>query len=139
MAASAGRRSTAMPELCDSYRAMVARPTLMTGLLVAATLSGCAGSDDNAGRFLVQPDRYLLYSCKELAEATQAVGVRQLELERLMAKAGSDSTGQLVSDLAYRPEYLQLRGQMNELRKTTAEKKCKINPAGAATSDQVIR
>ena len=59
-----------------------------------------------------------------------------------MAKAGPDASGRFVSTIAYRPEYLQLRGQMNEISRTSAEKKCKFNPdaaLGARVSDQVIR
>lgn len=127
-----------MPKSCDSSRAMFVRPTLTAALLIATALSGCAVTDDSAGRLFVQPDRYVLYSCKELAETLKTVSARQLELERLMAKAGSDSGGQLVSDLAYGPEHAQLRGQMNELQRTFAEKHCKFSSA-APTSDQVIR
>lgn len=133
--------TTAMPESCDSSLAMNGRTKFLTGALVAAALSGCA-SDDGAGRFLVQPGKYVLYSCKEIAETTQAISIRQQELERLMAKAGVDSGGRFVSDLAYRPEDVQLRGQMNELRKASAEKNCKFSPAagpGPHVSDQVIR
>lgn len=113
----------------------------MTGLLIAATLSGCTASYDSAGRFLVPPDRYVLYNCRELAEATRANGLRQVELERLMTKAGADSSGQFVGNLAYGPEYAQLRGQMNELRRTATEKNCKFNPTALEprTSDHVIR
>jgi hypothetical protein len=116
--------------------------TQLIAILAAATVSGCAASDDASGRFLVQPDKYQLYSCRELAEAAQGIGARQLELEGLMAKAGPDATGQFMSTIAYRPEYLQLRGQMNEIRRTSTEKKCKFNPdaaLGARVSDQVIR
>lgn len=120
---------------------MVRKSFLVTGLFAAALLAGCAATDDSAGRFLVQPDRYVLYNCKELAEAARAIGVRQVEIERLMTRAGSDSSGQFVSNLAYRPEYAQLHGQMNELRRTAGEKNCKLIPAvpGPRTSDQVIR
>jgi hypothetical protein len=84
-------------------------------------LCGCA-SDEAASRFLVQPDRYFLYNCEALATAAQANAVRQRELEALMTKAGVDTGGRLVSSMAYRPECLQLRGQMEQLRKTAAEK-----------------
>jgi hypothetical protein len=116
--------------------------TQLVGVLAAATVSGCAASDDASGRFLVQPDRYQLYGCRELVEAAQVIGARQLELEGLMAKAGPDASGRFVSTIAYRPEYLQLRGQMNEIRRTSAEKNCKFNAdaaSGARVSDQVIR
>lgn len=121
---------------------MTSRIPLMIGAVASALLSGCAASDDTSGRFLVQPDKYQLYSCRELAEAAQAVSVRERELEALMTKAGPDASGRFVSDIAYRPEYLQLRGQMNEIRRTSTEKKCKFNPGtppGTSASDQVIR
>jgi hypothetical protein len=104
-------------------------------------LSGCAASEDRAGRFLVQPEKYVLYTCKELAETARAISARQLELEKLMAKARTGSGGELVNALAYRPEYVQLRGQMNEVHRTSAEKNCKSSPAapGPHGSDQVIR
>jgi hypothetical protein len=121
---------------------MLARALLLIGIPAAGVLAGCATSDDSAGRFFVPPDRYQLYSCRELAEAAQAVRARQLELEGLMAKAGLDASGRFVSTIAYRPEYLQLRGQMNEIHKTSTEKKCKFNldaAPGARVSDQFIR
>jgi hypothetical protein len=121
---------------------MTIRVTLTIGALATALLSGCAASDDASGRFLVQPDRYQLYNCRELAEAAQSIAARERELEGLMTKAGPDASGRFVSTVAYRPEYLLLHGQMNELRKTAAEKKCKFNPdapPGARVSDQAIR
>src|SRR6186997_2207890 len=107
---------------------MTTKIPLIACAIASALLSGCAASDDASGRFLVQPDRYQLYSCRELAEAAQAVGASQLELEGLMARAGPDASGHFVSTMAYRPEYLQLRGLMNGVRKTSAEKKCKVSP-----------
>ena len=97
--------------------------------IVATALAGCAVSDDSVGRFLVKPDRYVLYNCTQLAKAAQATVSRQRKLEMLMAKAETDSVGVLVSTTAYRPEYAQLRGMMNELQKTAADKNCKFAPS----------
>ena len=121
---------------------MTIRATLTIGVLAAVVLSGCAASDDTPGRFLVQPDRFQLYSCRELAVAAQGNSARQRELEELMAKAGQDASGRFVGTIAYRPEYVQLRGLMGEIRKTAAEKKCKINmdaALGGRASDQAVR
>ena len=109
---------------------------------MAAGLCGCA-SEDTAGRFLVTPDKFVLYNCAQLSDAAQANFVRQQQLEKLMAKAGTGTGGEVVSDLAYRPEYVQLRGEMNELRKANVEKNCKpimnnSSPTGR-TSDQAVR
>ena len=116
------------------------------GLLVF--LAACAGapggsSDETYGRILFAPGKYALYKCDEIADRTTANLTRQHELEALMAKAGAGSGGQLVSSVAYRPEYLELRGEMVELRRVAAEKNCKFVPGvdtpGGRASDTVIR
>jgi hypothetical protein len=131
------RRTTAMPNSRGSGISMVRFGTF--GILVAilAALTGCV-SEQAASRFLVDPDRYVLYSCPEIARATQANASRQHELEGLMAKAGEGTGGQLASTMAYRPEYAQLRGEMDQLRKAAADKNCKFTPGGR-TSDQAVR
>jgi len=123
---------------------MICRGTAWTliAAVAAALLSGCA-SEDAAGRFLVTPDKFVLYNCAQLSDAAQANFARQQQLEKLMAKAGTGSGAVIVSDLGYRPEYVQLRGEMTELRKAVAEKNCKpifnnTSPTGRS-SDQVIR
>jgi hypothetical protein len=115
----------------------------LAAALAAASLSGCGTSDDQMGRLLVAPDKFVLYNCAQLAEAARTTAVRERELQQLMAKAGVDSAGQLASALAYRPEYLMVRGDMNELRKAAAAKNCKFvpgaeNPGGPA-SDNAVR
>jgi hypothetical protein len=77
-----------------------------------------------------------------MAAQMQANANRQRQLEELTAKANAGSGGQIMSAVAYRPEYLQLRGEMNELRRTSAEKKCKpvtIVVPGGRVSDEVVR
>lgn len=112
--------------------------------LVALTLTACAGgNDDAAARFLVAPGKYTLFNCAQLAEQGTKNIKRQHELEGLMARAGAGSGGQMVSAVAYRPEYLQLRGEMEDLRQTAVDKKCKFVPGeepGATTaSSRAIR
>ena len=121
----------------------------LTGVaLIAAIVAGCTtqqggNSDDRLGRFLVAPDKFVLYGCPQLAERATAINIREKELLGLMAKAGEGSGGRLVSTVAYRPEYIELRGEMNELRSAAAAKNCKFaqapeRPAGRA-SDSTIR
>ncbi len=114
---------------------------ILIAALIAAALGGCT-SEDNTARFLVEPDKYVLFSCAEMAAQMQANAARQRVLEELTAKASTTTSGQVMSTVAYRPEYLQLRGEMNELRRTSAEKKCKpvtIVVPGARVSDEVVR
>jgi len=97
-------------------------------LLAALPLADCTASDDSAARFLVAPDQYVLFNCPQLLEAAQVNATRQRELEALMAKADVDSSGRAVSAMSYRPEYLQLRGRMTEMRKEAATKHCRFTP-----------
>lgn len=118
------------------------RQVLVAGL-AALTLAACAGNDDQAARFLVAPGRYALFNCEQLAQEAAVKVTRQHELEGLMAQAGTGSAGQLVSAVTYRPEYLTLRGELEDMRQTAAEKKCKVvpgeEPAGLAASSDTIR
>ena len=95
-------------------------------------------SDETFGRILFAPGKFALYNCAEIADRVTANVARQRVLEGLMAKAGAGSGGRLVSSVAYRPEYLELRGEMVELRRVAAEKNCKFVP-GARVSDSAIR
>jgi|SRR5215475_5571192 len=111
--------------------------------VASALLSGCAA--DMASRILVEPDRYILYTCKELTTQAQINFNRQHELELLMAKAGSGA-GQVASAMAYQPEHAQLRGEMTQLRKAADERKCPPLPTGpvapatgTSTTDRTVR
>jgi hypothetical protein len=112
-------------------------------VLIAVLLSACAGNDDMTARMLVAPGKYALFNCQQLAQQADVNMKRQHELEGLMAQAGTGSGGQMVSAVAYRPEYLQLRGEKEDLRQTAADKKCKAVPGedlgGAAASSSAIR
>ncbi len=82
--------------------------------------------------YLVSPDKYAFYTCNDLAKETQIKTAHEQELRQLMAKADVDAPGRLVSAVAYRPDYLTVRGEINELRAAAAAKKCDFVPGAAA-------
>lgn len=94
-------------------------------------LAGCTMSDDQLGRLMVAPDKYALYNCSEIARAAQAAAAREAELQRLMARAGTDAGGRLMSSLAYDSDYLTVRGEINEMRAAAAAKHCDAAPNSA--------
>jgi hypothetical protein len=110
------------------------RRVLSAAFIAAAALAlcACAMSDDQAARYLVAPGKYVLYTCDEIGRAAKAKAARELELQQLMAKASVDAGGQLIGDMAYRSEYLSVRGELNELRHAAADKHCAGAPAGTA-------
>ncbi|MEJ2377689.1 MAG: hypothetical protein P8Y53_11385 [Pseudolabrys sp.] len=105
-------------------------------VLAAGLLAGCAGSEgDSASRFLVAPGKYVLFDCAHIKQQAEQNSKRQEALEGLMAKAGNGAAGRMVSAVAYKPEYLQLRGEMADLRREAIDKKCKFVP-GAERSER---
>ena len=104
--------------------------TLLILAITLAVMPLCACSDETTGRMLAAPHKYTLYNCQELAMEAQGIAGRQHELEELMKKAGVDAGGRLASNMAYKPDFLLMRGKMDQLRRTAAEKGCNLS-AGA--------
>ena len=107
---------------------------LAAAAVMAGALAGCANSpnestDDKLSRLLVAPDKFVLFNCQQLD--AQAVGTvaRQKVLLGLIAKAGDSPDGRLVSATSYRPEYIELQGDLNELRRTALPGEEKPAPA----------
>jgi hypothetical protein len=101
---------------------------LVVATLSAASLAACTTSGGNSGdiasSLLVAPGTYMFYNCAQISGKASGFADRQKVLERLMAKAGPGVDGRMVSAIAYQPEYIANRGEINELRRAAAEKKC---------------
>jgi hypothetical protein len=116
-------------------------------IAAVALLSGCAGStgnsDDALGSFLVAPGKYTLFACEDLAIEAKGNLKRRRELEGLMAKADTGAGGEFVNAIAYRSEYAERRGDLNELRKAAVARNCKDIPElrddTGRTSDSAVR
>jgi hypothetical protein len=110
------------------------------GIALASLTAGCGMSDDTMARLLVAPDKYTLYNCQDLATVEKTTAAQVRELQQLMAKADVDSTGRLVSAMAYRSDYVSARGELNEIRQASIVKKCGlIANEDDRVSDTIIR
>jgi len=87
-----------------------------------------AADDDMLSHFLVAPGKYVLFNCQQLDLAGKTNEKRMRELEALMARSGSD----FVNAVTYKPEYLQLTGELADIRREAADKKCKAVPGAGA-------
>jgi len=107
-------------------------------IAVTALLSDCA-SDETMSRLLVAPDQYVLYSCPELAAETRKLAARKQQLESLMARAEQASAGGVVNAIAYRPEYINIQGELRELHRSFVDKKCPDLPAPPERASRRVR
>ena len=104
-------------------------------LLVAAAsgLGGCAGMGDSMTTAFADPSKYGLYECKQLETERKTLTNRAAELQGLMAKAETGAGGVVVAELAYRNEYISVRGQQQFAEEAWQRNRCVANaPAAAA-------
>jgi len=73
---------------------------------------------------MMAPGRFDVYPCPNIEHAIKEARTRRTELEQLMARSSQSPGGELVNALAYRTEYVQKGGDLQELAKAANEKKC---------------
>jgi hypothetical protein len=93
---------------------------------VAAGLGACASGPSSS--MFVDPAKYELYNCEQLATARTASNNRVVELERLMAKAETGAGGALVSGLAYQTDFLAERARRDQIDEQIAGNNCSSVP-----------
>src|ERR1700727_1674080 len=110
------------------FRALVGVVLLMLG----ATLSGCADMSDGMTSAFADPAKYNLYDCKQLETERKGLSVRMAELQGLMSKAQDGFAGPAVAEIAYRNDYIALRGQKKNADEAWALNKCHDSPPAKA-------
>jgi hypothetical protein len=97
-------------------------------------LSGCADMGDSFTGAFADPAKYELYNCKQLESERKSLAVREAELQGLMAKAETGVAGPVVAELAYRNDYVALRGQSHFADEAWRKNNCHETPASAAAA-----
>jgi len=78
------------------------------------------------------PAKYELYDCKQLEGERKSIASRTGDLQRLMDKAQTGAGGAVVSELAYRNDYIAVRGQAQMADDAWRRNKCRETPPEAA-------
>jgi hypothetical protein len=118
-------------------RAVAALTLLVLGVGLGVGLGGCADMSDSAMvSAFADPAKYELYDCKRLETERKNLANRAAELQGLMAKAETGVAGPVVAELAYRNEYISVRGQARFAEEAWRRDKCHETPpaAGAAAA-----
>ena len=80
------------------------------------------------------PGKYELYDCKQLEAERKALAVRTADLQKLMDKAETGTGGAVVSELAYRNDYVAVRGSAQLAEDAWRRNKCRETPPEAPSS-----
>jgi hypothetical protein len=103
---------------------------------LALSLGGCAEMGDTMTTAFADPAKYELYDCKQLEDERKGLANRAAELQGLMAKAETGFAGPVVAEMAYRNDYISVRGQEHFLEEAWQKNHChetpKPPPAAAA-------
>jgi hypothetical protein len=102
-------------------------------LVLGAGLSGCAEMSESMTTAFADPAKYDLYECKQLEAERKNLASRSAELQGLMAKADTGVAGPVIAELAYRNEYISVRGQARFAEDAWQRNKCHASAPVAAT------
>ena len=97
-------------------------------LLLAPVLAGCAGMGDGMTVAFADPAKYELYDCKQLESERKNLANRAAELQGLMAKAETGFAGPVVAEMAYRNDYVAIRGQQHFAEEAWQKNHCRETP-----------
>jgi hypothetical protein len=115
------------------HRLPLPRAAAVAALLVLGIgLGGCADMSDSMTSAFADPAKYDLYECKQLEAERKTLATRAAELQGLMAKAETGAAGVVVSELAYRNDYIAVRGQARLADDVWRRNKCRPSPPAAA-------
>ncbi|KYG20238.1 twin-arginine translocation pathway signal [Bradyrhizobium sp. AT1] len=104
---------------------------LLALLLGGAALSGCASMSETVAPAFADPAKYELYDCKQLEGERKALAKRTADLQALMDKAETGAGGAVVSELAYRNDYVAVRGQAQLAEDAWRRNRCRESPPEA--------
>jgi hypothetical protein len=117
-------------------RPQFSRPTSratagLTLLVLGIGLAGCAGMSDSMTTAFADPAKYEFYDCKQLEAERKGLASRAAELQGLIAKADTGVGGSVVGELAYRNDYISVRGQSRFAEEAWRRNKCQETPPAA--------
>ena len=122
-----------------SNRLPISRAAVGLALLaLGAGLSGCAEMSDSMTSAFADPAKYDLYECKQLEPERKTLANRQAELQGLMAKAETGVAGPVVAELAYRNDYIAVRGQSKLAEEAWQKNRCKDSKPEAKIEPPVV-
>jgi len=119
-----------MNDRARHIRPLPSPAAVMTLLGLGFALSGCAEMSDSMTSAFADPAKYNLYDCKQLEPERKNLAARAAELQGLMAKAETGAAGAVVSELAYRNDYISVRGQQKFAEEAWRSNKCQESPPG---------
>jgi hypothetical protein len=113
-----------MPHSLSHLRIFSHSVAALALVALGAGLSGCAGMSDTISPAFADPAKYDLYDCKQLEPERKSLAARTAEVQGLMTKAETGVAGSVVAEMAYRNDYIALRGQSKLAEEAWQKNRC---------------
>jgi hypothetical protein len=110
------------------HRELSRAAVLAAPIAFALSLGGCAEMSDTMTTAFADPAKYELYDCKQLETERKNLASRAAELQGLMAKADTGFAGPVVAEMAYRNDYVTVRGQLHFAEEAWQKSHCRDTP-----------
>jgi hypothetical protein len=121
--------------IASLFRLPALLPQALAGALLVALgagLLGCADMSDSMTSAFADPAKYNLYDCKQLEAERKTLAAKLAELQGLINKAQGGFAGPAVAEIAYRNEYISVRGQAKNAEEAWVLNKCRETAPAAA-------
>jgi hypothetical protein len=76
----------------------------------------------------VNPGSFDYLGCADIASTAKATAHREQELKGLIDRAEDGGAGVVVAAMAYRSDYLKVRGELKLLEEAARNKNCETQP-----------
>jgi hypothetical protein len=92
--------------------------------VLAICLGGCVLAPDSFEPAFSDPAKFDFLECKDLNQREQLLAKREQEMRELMDTASQGTGGAVANALAYRTDYLNVRGELKQVRAVVERKEC---------------
>jgi hypothetical protein len=89
---------------------------------------------DGMSTAFADPAQFDLYDCRQLETSRKGLAARAADLQRLMAKAETGAGGAMVAEIAYRNDYVAVRGQQQFAEEAWQRNRCVAGAPAAVTA-----
>jgi hypothetical protein len=98
--------------------------SLAAAIAAGLVLSGCAATAIDESTFFADPAKFAMYDCKQLVSARASAAKQVEELQGLMTKAETGPAGSIVSEVAYRADYLSAQARLKSANAAWERNRC---------------
>ena len=113
-----------MPLILSDRRSFSHCLAALALLALGTGISGCAQMSETISPAFVDPAKYDLYDCKQIESERKSLAARAAELQGLMSKAETGVGGSVVAEVAYRNDYIAVRGQSKLAEEAWRKNRC---------------